>query len=166
MPELARTLSPRVAAVLRPLLWLLLGSWLGAMLLFGAVVAPAAFGVLPTPELAGDLVGRVLASLHLSGAIAGLILALLAGLLRRGRAAIGLSLLLSALCVVNQFGVSPAVAEIRLSDPGAPLAPGAAERFARLHQLSVLLFGATVVGLLGLAAWLARRDFQDGQLRA
>ena len=54
-----------------------LSLWLGAALVVGAVVAPAAFAVLPTRTLAGALVGRVLPALFWSGAAVGLLVAML-----------------------------------------------------------------------------------------
>jgi len=122
------------------------------MLLFGAVVARAAFEVIPSPEVAGHLVGRILGPLQLGGAGIGVALAALGGALHRGRLAVILPLLLAALCLVNHFGVSPAVAEIRLAriaESGSD--PGLAERFARLHFLSVSLFMTTAAGALALA---------------
>ena len=58
--------------VLRTALWLLLGGWIGAWLLFGGVVAPTAFRTLPSTEVAGLLIGPVLTWLHLYGAAAGI----------------------------------------------------------------------------------------------
>lgn len=141
-------------AALRALLWSILGAWLALMLFVGSVVAPAAFRVLPSPELAGDLVGRVLGPVHGFGAVAGVALAALGVALGRGRLAVGLPLLLSALCLLNHFGVSPAVAEIRFDD----LQPGDAERFRRLHQLSVGLFVAVGAGVIALVGLHARRS--------
>ena len=51
----------------------LLAAWLGATIIVGAVVAPAAFAVLPTRTLAGAVVGRVLPPLFWSGAVIGVI---------------------------------------------------------------------------------------------
>ena len=44
------------ALVIRSSLWLVLGGWLGAWLLFAVGVAPTAFRVLPSSEIAGSLV--------------------------------------------------------------------------------------------------------------
>ncbi len=139
-------------------LWLLLGGWIGAMLLFGAVVARAAFVAVPDPGIAADLIGRVLGPLQLTGMVLALALAALGGSLERGRAALVLPLLLGALCAINHFAVSPAVAAIDLADPG--LASAAANRFARLHRLSVWLFGATAIGALALAGLHARQELR------
>jgi hypothetical protein len=156
VPATARTSS---RPLLRSLLWTLLGAWLGAMALFGAVLARVVFEVVPSLETAGLLVGRVLGPLQLGGAVAGVALSALGGALGRRRIAVVLPLLLSAVCLVNHFGVSPAVAAIHLEDPSA--GPGAAARFAMLHRLSVGLFSLTVVGVLGLAALHAAWELRE-----
>jgi hypothetical protein len=59
-----RGLSAREASVS---VVLLLAAWLGAGMLLAAVVAPAAFAVLPSRTLAGALVGRVLPTVFIAG---------------------------------------------------------------------------------------------------
>jgi hypothetical protein len=149
--------------LLRPLLWALLGGWIGAMALFGGVLARAAFEVAP-PETAGRLVGRVLGPLLLGGAAAGITLAALGGILRRGAIAVALPLLLVAACLLSHFWVSPAVAAIQLGDPGA--GPDAGVRFARLHALSMGLFLGTALGLVLLAVLHAWHEHRESRLRA
>jgi hypothetical protein len=117
------------------------------MAFFGAL-ARNAFRVIPDPAVAGDLVGSILGPLLVIGAVSGLGLSALAIRLGRGRFTIVAPLVLSAACLLNQFGVSPAVAEIRLDDPA--LSPELAARFAALHKLSVWLFMGTAVGLVAL----------------
>jgi hypothetical protein len=145
------------AAALRAALWLLLGGWVGSWGAFAMLVAPAAFRVLPTP-LAGELVSPVLAALHLGGAGAGLALALLGRVLGRGRVAIALPLLLSALCLISHFGVTPQIAELREAAFGATGSEAVAARFQRLHGLSMLLFSAVLAGALVLVGLHARAD--------
>ena len=55
-----------------------LAAWLGAAVYFSAVVARAAFGVLPTRTLAGELVGATLPTLFISGVVMATIASLLA----------------------------------------------------------------------------------------
>jgi hypothetical protein len=148
-------LAPSSASLLRPALWLVIGGWLGVLVLFG-LVARVAFTVGASPELAGHVVAGVLGPLELGGVGAGIALAALGGGLRRGRWAVLLPILLSLVCFTSHFGVSPALAEIRLGSPGAP--PGEALRFARLHRLSVGLYGLTLLGVLGLAVLHARAE--------
>jgi len=151
---------PSIRAVLRPALWISLGAWIGAMLFFGTVVARAVFAVIPSPDLAGQLVGRVLGPLQVAGAGAGVALSALGGALRRGRLAVALPLALAALCLVNHFGVTPAVAEIRLAS--TPADPTVAQRFARLHLLSVSLFLVTGGGAVALAVLHAVAEARSG----
>ncbi len=138
--------------------WLLLGTWLGAWTLFATVVAPTAFRVLPSTEVAGLLVGPVLTSLHLYGAAAGVALALLAVALRRGPALAGLPLLMTAACLYSHFGVSAELSEIRDLAFGAGGSTAAAARFNQLHERSVALFGAVGLAALLLVVLHVRAD--------
>lgn len=147
------------------LLWVVIGGWFGALLLFAAVVAPTAFSMLPDPRLTAHMVGRVLASLQLAGMGLGVLLAALGGGLGRGRLAVALPLVLAAMCAANHFGVAPAVAAIDLTDPAA--GAGAGARFARLHQLSMGLFLATTAGVLLLGILHAVRELgEEGRKKA
>ncbi len=56
----------------RFLQFLSLGIWLGSILYFGAIVAPAAFAVLQSDQ-AGVLIGLTLGRLHLMGMVAGIV---------------------------------------------------------------------------------------------
>jgi hypothetical protein len=136
---------------LRCVLWLALGGWFGSWALFGLVVAPVAFTVLPSTEIAGTLVGPLLKVLHLYGAVAGLVLAWLAVALRRGRLLVALPLLLSATCLTSHFGVSLRMDEIRDLAFGPQGDMEAAALWNRLHGISVRIFlgaSAAVVALL------------------
>jgi hypothetical protein len=130
------------------------------MLFFSAVVAPAAFALLPSPELAGRLVARSLRVLHLGGGAIGLTLAVLAWALGRGTTLVWLPVLLAGVCLLSHFGVSGAMAELR--SPAA-LEVGAGPRlsFAALHRLSVGLFALTLVGALALLVLHVRADATD-----
>ena len=151
-------MGPRLRIALRTALWLLLGGWVGAIVLLAAGVAPAAFRVLPTSELAGDLVGAVLGPLEIYGAAAGLALAGLAWALGRGRTAIGLALLLCLASLVSHFGVSPRLAELRALGLGPGADPTIRARFGQLHGLSALLLLGVGAGALALAVLHARAD--------
>lgn len=61
-------------AVIADFRTLLLALWLGAAIFFSAAVAPGAFAVLPSRELAGALVNQTLAVLNYGGFGIGLIL--------------------------------------------------------------------------------------------
>jgi hypothetical protein len=134
-------------AALRAALWLLLGGWFGAWSLFAFSMAPVAFRLLP-PEIAGQLVGPVIASLHLYGAAAGPGLALLALALRRGAWCVALPLLMAALCLVSHFWVTAEIEQIRDLAFGPSASQAALERFWGLHGASMGIY--TAVGLLSL----------------
>jgi len=142
-------------AALRTCLWLLLGGWFGSYLSFGVVVAPTAFAVLPSTQLAGDLVGPVLTKLHLFGAFAGIGLALVARALGRGALLVALPIALSAVCLYSHFGLSAEMAEIRGLAFGPHATAEITARFNALHRVSLALFvgvGIAVVALIGLHA--------------
>lgn len=142
----------------------MLGAWAGALLLFGGVLVRTVFVTVPQPEVAGELVGRILGPLQLAGAGAGVILATLGGALRRGALVVVLPLLLSGACLVNHYGVSPAVARIELADPAAD--PDAGVRFARLHRLSVVLFSTVAGGVLLLGVAHGLQELREGRREA
>jgi hypothetical protein len=129
-----------------------LSAWLGAALLVVAVVAPAAFDVLPTRALAGALVGRVLPVLFYSGAVVGIVVALVGRAASPSRVIAGV--LMVASCLGAQLVVARRIQHVR-TDAGRPieeLAVGDPRRasFGRLHGASVLLLG--VAAIAGSAA--------------
>ena len=134
----------------------LLALWLGAALLTAAVVAPAAFRVLPTRAQAGALVGGVLPTVFVGGLVVGVACAALAagagGAYARARVA--LPVLCALLCAGAQFGVTPRIEAVRAQiGPDVEALPKTDPRraeFGRLHGISVLFMGAA-----GLAAGAA-----------
>jgi Domain of unknown function (DUF4149) len=128
----------------------LLAAWIGATIVIGAVVAPAAFAVLPTRTLAGALVGRVLPPLFWSGAAIGLVAAVAARRMQRTTAFVA-ALVITAASVVAQAVVAPRIETVRAAAGGPidSLARDDARRvaFGRLHGASVAL-----LGLAGIAA--------------
>lgn len=151
---------------------LLLSAWLGASALFAAVVAPAAFAVLPSRSLAGVLVGRVLPVLFVSGlviAVGGLWLDR-PGYGRLPRVRRGALLAIAVSCAVAQFVVAPGIDRARreISGPIEQLSADDPRRaaFGRLHAISVAWLGIamTAAGLAIVLAHLspaARRHPQD-----
>lgn len=146
---------------LRTALWLLLGGWVGSFGLFGLVVARTTFQVLPSTELAGRVVAPVLTALHLYGGAAGIALAGLALALRRGALRVALPLLLAAVCLYSQFGVSAEISEIRGLAFGPEGSEAAAARWTALHRLSMILFVGVSVGVVGLVGLHAHSDAPD-----
>lgn len=145
---------------LRALLWLLLGGWIGAWLCFGLVVAPTAFRVLPSVEIAGQLIGPVLATLHWYGSLAGTLLALLAWQLGRGSALTLMSLAAAALCAFSQLWLTPKVSALRLLVFGPQGSVEIAARFQLLHWISMWIFCVVGLTTLILLAGHVRADLR------
>ena len=131
---------------------MLLSAWLGAGILFSAVVAPAAFAVLPSRTLAGTLVGRVLPVRFISG----IIVAAVSRLVDRGAAVtrprvrrLALGVVMVA-CGVAQFGIGPRIERTRaqIQGPIEQLSRDDPRRvaFGRLHALSVGWLGLAMLG--------------------
>ena len=143
---------------MRPLLSVaLLGAWVGGALLTAAVVAPAAFAVLPTRALAGALVGRVLPVVFLSGLVVGAAAAALGGrALPHGRVRVGAGIAMALSCAAAQFLVAPRIQRLReqIGPVLEAVAPDDPRRlaFGRLHGVSVLLLG---IGLVAAGVALA-----------
>lgn len=151
-------MSHPTRAAIHLALWLILGGWLGALALFGGVVIPAAFRVLPSGDLAGNIVGAVLPRLEFFGIGAGIALAGVGAMLHRGRVIIGLSLSLSIVCALSHFGITAPLEEVGNRAFGASADTAAQAEFAHLHKLSVLLFFATALGVFALAVLHASQD--------
>ena len=131
----------------------LLSSWLGAALLSVAVVAPAAFKVLPSRTMAGTMVGAVLPAVFYSGIIIpAVVLALVGGSLpkdsRVGAAASGLMTVLG--CVVSQFLITPRLdslrAEIRGPVDALPIDDARRVAFGLYHGYNVAGLGVAMIG--------------------
>ena len=145
-----------------------LALWLGASVLFSAAVAPAAFAVLPTRTLAGDIVGRVLPVIFYAGMLVGVLVIALdfadAEEWRWNTSVIAAAVVAIA-CAAAQFVVGSRIDQVRSRIAGAvdALAPGDPLRveFGRLHGVSVALLGvamlAAAVALVAAARDLARR---------
>jgi hypothetical protein len=137
-------------------------AWLGAALLFVAVVAPAAFAALPTRTLAGALVGAVLPALFYAGIVVGAGLAVAGLVLRRGRivtpGTVG-GFLIAISCAAAQLVVAPRIERARQSIPGpiesVPASDPRRVAFSRLHGASVAWLGVAFVGAAIAAAGTA-----------
>ncbi|HEY1463966.1 MAG TPA: DUF4149 domain-containing protein [Terriglobales bacterium] len=109
-------------SILRFLMFLSLGVWLGGIVLF-SVLAPTAFSVLPSHFIAAMIVGPMLSKLHWMGIVAGIIFLLCSIVLTKladGRTEIVsaknllVSLMLISTCI-SQFSVMPKMAALRKS---------------------------------------------------
>ena len=149
-------------SVLRTIEFLCLGLWLGSDVFLSFVVAPGAFRVLSSRDAAGAMVGFALGRMHLLGVICGIVF-FLARLVRMRTFASFVApvalcvVLMIALTVASQVGVSPKMAMLRVQmgsiQATAQDNPLLAE-FGRLHRISVslesgvLLFGFAAMFLL------------------
>jgi hypothetical protein len=151
------------------LVYLVLGLWLGAVVFFGAVLAPIAFSELPplfpTPaagiHAAGMVVGGSLVRLHWIGLFCGLIFLIVSVVARAHyRTILPQALLVLAMMLLtaySQFSIIPRMDTARDSvggnvDAVAANNPGR-QIFDRLHQRSVHVEG--LVLLCGLGALVA-----------
>ena len=142
---------------------LLLSAWLGASILFAAVVAPAAFAALPSRSLAGALVGRVLPVVFMAG-IAVALLGLWLDRTDVGRAIgvrRGALVAVAVACAIAQFVVAPRIERVRREIDGPIERLGQSDprrlAFGRLHAISVgwlglaMLSATTALVLISLA---------------
>jgi hypothetical protein len=151
------------------LVYLLLGLWLGALVFFGAILAPIAFSQLPplfaTPaagiHAAGMVVGDSLVRLHWIGLFCGLIFLVVSVVARAHYRTIIpqalLVLVMMLLTAYSQFSIIPRMDTARDSvggnvDAVAANNPGR-QIFDRLHQRSVHV--EALVLLCGLGALVA-----------
>ena len=158
------------------LVYLVLGLWLGALVFFGAVLAPIAFSQLPplfaTPaagiHAAGMVVGGSLVRLHWIGLFCGLIFLLVSVVARAHYRTIIpqalLVLVMMLLTAYSQFSIIPRMDTARDSVGGnveavAANNPGR-QIFDRLHQRSVhvevLVLLCGVGALVATAHWSRR----------
>jgi hypothetical protein len=148
-----------LATTLRFLQFFSLGTWVGSILYFSFVVAPGAFSVLPTKDLAGTLVNYSLARLHVIGIIAGVVYLLAAAVAGKSVAALAepAAILVFAMVVftmASQYGVIPRMEALRSqmgSVDATPAGNPLRATFDRLHQYSVWLESAVLLsGLVAL----------------
>ena len=152
---------------------LLLGIWLGSMMFFSFAVAPSAFAVLPTRELAGLLVTSTIARVEVLGLVIGpLVILAQAGSWNARRSSKRVRILQLLLIVVmiaaaalSRFWISPALVSLRAAMGGhiddVPASDPLRIHFTDLHQYSVGLMSAAMIsGLLVLfltvRSWLKR----------
>jgi hypothetical protein len=146
-----------------------LGTWVGSIIYFGAIVAPAAFTVL-TSDQAGALVGLTLSRLHLLGIIAGVIYLVATAVGQRSAAALvrPAPLLVFAMIVLSlvlQFYVIGTMDALRAqmissvgSVSGTPGTNPLRASFDRLHTLSVRLEMAVLFGGIAALVLTARKS--------
>jgi hypothetical protein len=166
---------------MRSLPWTLallsLAAWLGAGSFAAFVVAPAAFAVLPSRSLAGDLNGRVFETLGIELSVASALFLVAVVLIRRQEEIpVAKRLLLTRLpflslaaAVVGRWIVAPRMQQLREAmpftidqlPPNSPLR----EQFGKLHGMSsallVVSLAAGLACLFLLASEIARRSSEE-----
>jgi hypothetical protein len=149
---------------LRALMLLCLIVWIGGIIFFAFVLAPTVFTVLPTRELAGNVVNPSLSKLHWMGLISGFLFLSLSLLYNRRRyaefravsAAHVLIAVMLVLTAISQFTITPRMSALRREMGVIDNVQGSDARrmeFNRLHVWStrteggVLFLGLVVVAL-------------------
>jgi uncharacterized membrane protein len=137
-----------MTTTLRFLAILALSTWIGGSLFLIFLAAPDAFRLLPTPDLAGAVVGLALARLHLLAMAAAFVfLVCHTWLLHNARALVKPAALLVFVMVIltaaSQYGVTPRMHDLQQdmiashgSIEATPKTSPARMEFARLHRMS------------------------------
>jgi uncharacterized membrane protein len=153
---------------LRTLMLLSLIVWIGGIIFFAFVLAPTVFTVLPTRELAGNVVNPSLIRLHWMGLISGVVFLICSLLHNRAQyaemRAFSLAHLLIvamlALTLVSQFAITPRMAALR-SDMGVidnvPISDARRVEFNNLHVWSTRTEGGVFFLGLVVVVLTARR---------
>lgn len=136
---------------------LLLSVWLGSMIFFSFAVAPSAFAVLPTREMAGAMVTSAIGKVEVLGLVIGPLLILLQiARWRRGHSSAlskNLQLILVVVMTVagasSRFWISPKMVSLRVAMGGhiddVPAGDSLRIQFNDLHQYSVALMTTAMV---------------------
>jgi uncharacterized membrane protein len=150
------------------LMLLCLVVWIGGIIFFAFVLAPTVFAVLPTHDLAGNVVNPSLTRLHWMGMISGAVFLLCSLLHHRLKHAqfrvfSGAHVLIAimlALTLVSQLSMIPRMEALR-KDMGVidTVSPSDSRRmeFNRLHVWSTDLEGGVLVLGIGVVLLTARR---------
>lgn len=152
---------------------LLIGLWIGAACFFSFAVAPSAFIVLESRELAGSLVSRTLMIVNISGLVIGLILLLTSFFKQAGIKPFALwierilLIIMTAACAVGQFGVGLWMSYIRVQI-GKPIEEVALEdplrmQFDKLHQYSVWILVTAIIAALIVFFIVSRKSFSGAK---
>jgi putative copper export protein len=152
---------------------LLIGVWLGSMIFFSFAVAPSAFAVLPTRELAGAMVTSTIGKVEVLGLVIGPLLILIQATTWRATHSSKLTkslrvilvLVMIAAAALSRFWISPQMVSLRAAMGGHidDVAAGDPLRvqFNSLHQYSVSLMGTAMIAgiivlFLTVRSWLKR----------
>jgi uncharacterized membrane protein len=153
---------------LRTLMLLALIVWIGGIIFFALVLAPTVFAVLPTRELAGNVVNPSLARLHWIGLICGLVFLLCSiiynqlryGHMRLFSASHVLVIVMLVLTAISHFVVTPQMSTLRANMGVIDNVPTTDQRrvaFNQLHIWSTRLESGVLLCGLGVVILTARR---------
>lgn len=137
---------------------LLTALWLGAACFFSFAVAPSAFGVLPSRELAGSMVNRTLLIVNISGIVIGAVLLLISFFAVKGENRIKIwseriiLMIMIAACAVGQFVIGSWLFYVKMQ-MGKPIDEVAPEdplriQFNQLHEYSVWILVTAMIAAL------------------
>jgi hypothetical protein len=152
---------------------LLLSVWLGSMIFFSFAVAPSAFAVLPTRELAGAVVTSTIAKVEMMGLVIGPLLILIRLARRQARESSKVARLLHLILLLvmisaaglSRLWISPQMVSLRQAMGGhiddVPATDPLRVHFNDLHQYSVALMSAAMIAglvvlFLTVRSWLKR----------
>ena len=150
---------------------LLLGLWLGAACFFSFAVAPSAFAVLESREMAGSLVNRTLSIINYSGLIIGVILLISSFITKETTNRFWvwterfLLLIVTAACAVGQFVIALWLSVIR-AQLGRPVEEVALDdplrfQFNTWHQYSIWVLGGAMIAALLAFFIISRKSFNN-----
>jgi uncharacterized membrane protein len=131
---------------------LMMALWLGAAMFFSFSLAPSAFGILPSREMAGSVVSANLTIINYAGLILGVIMLASSFISSKGVISWlerGLLLVFTIVCAVGQFIISYQLSQIR-SQVGRPMEELSIDEplriaFDSLHQYSVWFLGTAMI---------------------
>lgn len=141
--------------------------WIGGIVFFSFVVAPALFSILSDPGLAGRVVSRALAELHYLGLVCGAVFLVASAFSegKRQKAMRGLIVLMMLLTAISQFGIIPQMQHLREavgSIQALPVKDAGRAAFDRLHQISVILEGIVLVSGIAVVGLISREGAHHG----
>jgi uncharacterized membrane protein YhhN len=149
-------------------IWLSLIVWIGGIIFFAFVLAPTVFNVLPTRELAGNVVTRALTLLHWIGIVSGVVFLLSSIAYSRAKFAYSkpfspvnvLIALMLALILLSQFSITPRMKTLRTemgTIDNVPVNDARRTEFNRLHNWSTRAEGGVLFLGLAVVVLTARR---------
>ena len=152
---------------------LLVGLWLGAAVFFSFAVAPSAFAILPSHEIAGAMVSRSLTIINFGGLVIGLIALASSFIASAGTNRFALwterilLLVLTAACAVGQFVIALWLSFVK-AQMGRPIDEVAVDdplrlKFNNLHEYSVWVLVAAMIAALIAFFIISGKSFTPAQ---